>query len=160
MALASPLSVANEFIDRAGRAGVDHMKTQKLVFLTDGFYAADYSAKLVTDRPEVWPYGPVYNDLYFRLKRFRKQPITEMQRLLNGKLPERISDIDALATIDMVWDKYKACKGPKLSEITHREGSPWQVIAKRYDYEVPEGTTIPFKMMRNYFINHAEDLTP
>ncbi len=133
------------------------MKVQKLVFLTHGFYAAEHDEKLMVEDPEVWPYGPVYKTLYSVLKWHRSNQITEKETSFTNKLPPAPTG-PALDTINEVWKRYRDVSGVRLSDITHMRGTPWQQIAEKYNYEVPHGTVIPYKIIRKYFKEHAEDM--
>ena len=93
-----PLAVANEFIGLASPGGVDHMKLQKLIYLTLGHWLAEHEDSFLTEEPQVWQYGPVFGDLYQKLKNFRREPIavpvrdpssSNVPRVLPDPLPVR-----------------------------------------------------------------------
>lgn len=59
-----PLAFANEFILKAQPAGVEHMKLQKLVYYSYGWWIAYHEEPILTEPPQVWRYGPVFVSLY------------------------------------------------------------------------------------------------
>ena len=55
---------------------VGHLKLQKLLFLTAGFYAARTNgAALIPEQFGVWEFGPVVESVYHEFKKFGSQPI-------------------------------------------------------------------------------------
>src|SRR5271170_5786610 len=58
----TPLQVANTFVIRHGEQsrGLDHMKLQKLDYFVHGWWLAYHQERLLTERPQVWKYGPVF----------------------------------------------------------------------------------------------------
>jgi uncharacterized phage-associated protein len=143
-----PLAAANEFIALAPN-GVSHMKLQKLVYMAHGAWLKDHPEPFLSENPQVWQYGPVFQSLYHELKHFRSEPITEPQTHLN--FPVRIDDKSIKSIIEKVWDKYKDASGPRLSDITHLPGSPWFKIAQEHGFSVPMGTEISPALIGQYF---------
>lgn len=148
----SPLSVANEFI-LISPSGETHMKLQKLAYMAYGVWLKDHNETFVAEPPQVWQYGPVFESLYHQLKHFRAEKITQQQGMPGeGGL---ISDPDIKAVIARVWEKYKNVPAPHLSDITHAPGSPWHQIAKKNDFRVVLGETIPDDLIKKYFRESA-----
>jgi uncharacterized phage-associated protein len=77
------LELANTFIERHGAGrGIDHLKLQKLCYLTYGHWLAHHGTPLLSDAPEVWKYGPVFSKLYRAMRGFGgrriKAPIVDL----------------------------------------------------------------------------------
>jgi uncharacterized phage-associated protein len=143
-----PLAAANEFIARAGKRGLSHMKLQKLIYLSVEEWLENNEDSFLSRNPEVWQYGPVFSDLYHALKHHRSENISELQDFFD-QIP-RIDDQRVLSVIDSVWERYKATSAINLSDLTHKPGGPWHQVAKKHDFRVPFGTEIPLRTMRDY----------
>ncbi len=55
-----PLAFANAFIAKAGASGVEHMKLQKLTYISYGWWLVYHEQPIMTEGPQVWKYGPVF----------------------------------------------------------------------------------------------------
>jgi len=154
-----PLAFANEFILKSEGAGVDHMKLQKLVYCAYGWWLAAHREPIMTEGPEVWRHGPVFSSLYSALAGNGARPITTPQSAAFGKEPPRIDDGDeeACNLVDFVWHRYGAFSGFKLSEMTHKKGTPWQITAKRNNYRVPRHLKIEDDLIRGEFSQLANE---
>ncbi len=79
--LYTALAIANNFVEQFGRDdGIEHMKLQKLVYCSYGWWLAAKGLedeRLTLERPEVWRYGPVFAGLYSALRNFGRRPIRE-----------------------------------------------------------------------------------
>lgn len=158
----SPLAVANTFIERYGRecGGISHMKLQKLVFYTYGWWLAFNDEPLTTEGPQVWRYGPVFNSLYGALASFGMKPIESPRRAIPFQptpiIPEERGE--ALDLIDWVWGQYGGYSAGQLSDMTHAPGTPWQQEAAAHDYRVPRNYPISDARIKTYFQNEAARL--
>jgi len=70
--------------------------------------------------------------------------------------PEIPKESESLNVIDSVWEAYKDYSASKLSNMTHVEGTPWQVIYDQYSAKPPKGTDIPQDEIKKYFNNLLE----
>lgn len=149
----APLAIANSFIGRhADSHGIEHMKLQKLVYFTHGWWLPFSEEPLVNEKPQVWRHGPVFDSLYHVLKPFGHQPIMTQQSRYPGEVPIDIEgDNQAPAYIDFVWSRYGHLSSFALSDMTHRAGTPWSLLAKEYNYKVPLGLEIPDAYVRQEF---------
>lgn len=125
--------VANAFLYKARKTGasVTHMKLQKLVFFLHAWSLALKGGSFVGERPEAWPYGPVFDTLYHELKSFGAGEINAYLTQMNGNTGELSAQIPVLTDgefwglLDQVWDRYSHFSAPQLSSLTHEAGSPW-----------------------------------
>lgn len=161
----SPLALANEFIERAGEHGIEHMKLQKLVHITNGWWLAYRTEPLLNEQPEVWKYGPVFASLYNVLKEFGRTPILTKQKD-NPFEPEPVIEkgsedkkSDEVQLIDWIWQRYGAKSAFELSDITHQRNSPWRKVVEKLNSRVPFHTKIPDDVIREHYKGLKNELT-
>jgi uncharacterized phage-associated protein len=134
MAQYSPSLVANAFLYKAQltRAQVSHMKLQKLVFFVHAWSLAATGSSYVSERPEAWTYGPVFDSLYHELKNFGSGNINTYLTQMNPESGERqamlpvFSDNAFWELLNQVWDRYSHFSALQLSALTHEPGGPWE----------------------------------
>lgn len=138
-------AVANALLKVAEEHGarVSPLKLQKLVYITHGWNLGLAGEPLVEDElPEAWEYGPVFPSLYHEFKDLGSQGIARKATEVTvraGKL-ESIkpsipkSDEFTWALVRRVWDQYGKYGAMALSDLTHREGTPWDATRKRSAY--------------------------
>ncbi|MEM6457126.1 MAG: type II toxin-antitoxin system antitoxin SocA domain-containing protein [Acidobacteriota bacterium] len=148
--LNSANAVANYFLERAWDEGIEltPMKLLKLVYIAHGWYLAVYGGQpLLQERIQAWPYGPVIGDLYQQFKRFGNRPIDDHAYEFDGKFHERpkvaLEDSEARAVLDHVWQAYKDYSAYQLSDMTHREGTPWHRVKEAHNGALPRNAVIP-----------------
>jgi len=155
-----PIQLANTFISKYGdRAGISHMKLQKLVYFTYGWHLAFNDSPLLNEQPEVWKYGPVFRSLYHALSTKGMEPITVPHAFPweeEHSIPS--SDDLALRWVSFIWDKYGSLDALTLSDMTHSAGSPWQKEAEARNYKVPMRHKIPDAIIKEYFKGEASKL--
>jgi uncharacterized phage-associated protein len=133
-----PSLVANAFLYKARQSGVQitHMKLQKLVFFVHAWSLATTGASTVNERPEAWPYGPVFDSLYHELKTFGSRSIDAYLTQMNPQTGERqaqmpvVSDTAFWGLLEQVWERYSPLSAMQLSALTHEAGSPWEAARK------------------------------
>lgn len=104
------------------------MKLQKLMYYTCREYVHRTGESPISERFEVWRYGPVLPSVYGEFRSFGKMPITEYAKDADGK-SRKISESrnPVLARVlDDVWRRFRHYSGPQLSAMTHLEGSGWR----------------------------------
>jgi uncharacterized phage-associated protein len=145
--------VANGFLERhAHSRGIEHMKLQKLVYFTHGWWLALNQSSLLTERPQVWRHGPVFKTLYHTLKDFGHQPIPRPQLAYPAADLETIGDNNSVRSyVDFVWERYGHLSSFALSSMTHQTGTAWNRLASEYDFKVPADLEIPDDYIREEF---------
>lgn len=143
----TPLAVANRFIAvHSGCEGIEHMKLQKLVYYSYGWwltYRGLDGLRLTTEGPEIWKHGPVFSSLYAILKVFGRMPITEEQSVAPFSEPDRIErDNDVSRLVDWIWKRYGHLSSFALSAMTHQVGTSWHRTAMENNFSVPFSTKI------------------
>lgn len=118
-------AVSNEFVKLAADDdnSLTPMQALKLVYIAHGYSLGYRSTPLIKNRIEAWRYGPVIPDLYQSIKHFRSSPVEEVM-LSDGC---EISDDDK-DFLKAVYGAYGKFNGIKLSEMTHRDGTPWDQV--------------------------------
>jgi uncharacterized phage-associated protein len=163
-------AIANEFIRMAAAEGrqLTQMQLQKLAYLAHGWNLAVNGVPLVSDEMQAWDYGPVFPMLYEHAKYFGSSPIP---RPLTDKDDNRIefffadeagagpgkpyvaslSDAER-AVIDHVWRRYGTYSAFKLSDLTHKPGSPW------FETYFGHGKSAPIEndLVRKHYLELAE----
>lgn len=130
-----PTLVANAFLYKAKQEGapLTHMKLQKLVFFMHAWSLALDNHSVVSEQPEAWQYGPVFETLYHSLKGNGSAQITEYLTMLNpatGQLQALVPTLDNKrfwALLQQVWNRYGGFSAIQLSALTHEAGSPWDL---------------------------------
>lgn len=150
-----PIQIANELIRRFGPTGqIDPMKLQKLLYFANGWHLGVRGSDLLSERPQVWRYGPVFRSAYRTFSRYGRQSIVEPEPSTPfGGPPEFVQDADQMleSFLSWIWQEYGHMDGPSLSDETHKVGTPWQIIAQQSGYAVPEYTEIPRDLDWRYF---------
>lgn len=134
------MAIANEFLERARESGgLTQMQLQKLAYIAHGWNLAVNECPLISDEVRAWDFGPVFPMLYEHAKYFGSKPI---DRLITPKDdnkfaffldegPDKSSPYSAELSdaekdvIDRVWRRYGRFSAFKLSDLTHKAGTPW-----------------------------------
>ena len=145
------LDIANAFIRMGLRDGrpVDPMKVQKLVYLAHGFNLALLDKPLIRERIEAWPYGPVVPTLYYALKHYRSQSITE-----EIGTPANL-DSTTHGLLSQVWEKYGRRNAIDLSVLTHEQGYAWDIARKGCKQGSWSSPEITEDLIRDEFIRRT-----
>ena len=118
-------TVADDILKLAKRRDMvfTPMQLMKLVYIAYGWYLAIYNAKLFDDRIEAWKYGPVIPNLYHATKHFGGSIIPH-DLIANSP----VSNPDLEKFLDSIVRNYGHFSGIALSNLTHRQGTPWQQV--------------------------------
>jgi len=155
----SPLAIANTFISEFGRDnGIEHMKLQKLVYCSYGWWLAVRGLngdRLTTEGPEIWRHGPVFYSLYHVMKIYGRKPIHEAQSVGPFVQPDKIDDEDheVRSLVRWIWGRYGHLSSFALSDMTHKPGTPWYRVAQERNFRVPFNTEIPDEYIHEEFSN-------
>lgn len=136
--MAHSAEVANEFLKMPGAMGrLTQMHLQKLVYMAHGWKLALVGEPLADDAIEAWDYGPVFPELYEHTKYNGRSPVARLIApsdgnpfsffegdAAQGPYEANISELDK-RILDHVWRKYGRLSAFKLSDLTHRPGTPW-----------------------------------
>lgn len=152
------IQIANELLSSHG--DLSHMKLQKLLYFANGWWLAINGAPLMSEAPQVWRYGPVYQHLYRIFSRFghadiggpvKGNPFAEAPEVL-GNSPD---DQRVRQLLDWIWAEYGPKSAIQLSDETHAPGTPWRRIAEQHNFRVPFETEISPKDDWEFFASLA-----
>lgn len=131
-------AIANAIINKAAENNerITHMKLQKLLYYTCGYYLASTDEPLIDRTFEAWDFGPVVPSIYHEFKHLGSKPILELATDIDWE-SEKYTPV-AIPTenkrlnniLEFVWKNYGKYSGWQLSDMTHGEGSPWDVTRK------------------------------
>lgn len=147
-----PLAVANYFIEKALSDGTEltPMKLVKLTYIAHGWYLALSDGKpLISDSVQAWKYGPVVPEVYHRFKRYGSGPITSVEQRL-GATPS-VSDPKITKFLDRIWNVYGKYTGLQLSTLTHRPGTPWDIVWNQNNGKNSLDVTIPNGIIEDHY---------
>jgi uncharacterized phage-associated protein len=138
----SPITIANYFIKSKSKFGqLTPMKILKLVYLADAWYMTleEGKEKLVSEKVQAWDYGPVFPNLYRSIKTNGRIDLTEP---LSYDKEEIIKDED-VGFLERIWKMYGKYDGIRLSAMTHKKGTPWEIVyCKGCNSEIPNDLII------------------
>lgn len=144
--VAQPIKfVANNFLQRDfedGQASITPMKMQKLVYCLHGWHLAITGAPAIDGQFEVWPYGPVEEELYHLFKQYRGANIDKYANSWteNGEAPFVVnrSNTQFYDILNAVSKKYMPMSALQLSALTHQPGTPWSITKERGETLIPD----------------------
>jgi len=132
-----PDVIANALLHHARQGGASrqrmrsmtHMKLQKLIYFVYAWGLA-LGVNPLSERPQVWEYGPVFSSLFHILKTNGSRPVTGVEQVdpNTGEwcfLMPPPSDAEILNLIEMVWERYGEFSAMELSALAHEDGTPW-----------------------------------
>jgi uncharacterized phage-associated protein len=123
------VAVANYFVQKSinEQKPISPMKVQKLVYIAHGWHLAVTEEPLIDDKVGAWPFGPVIGSIYKAFSQYARRAI---DRVIDGNDLVSPSE-DTITILDTVWEKYKNFSATELSNMTHQEGSPWQITYEK-----------------------------
>lgn len=125
------------------------MALQKMLYYSDGLYAAKYKKPLFSDVCEAWALGPVYHDAYKTMKSLLldTQKDARFSIIRNNISSLSQEEMDIIKLVAMSFGKYS---GVVLSEITHEE-KPWKIARGNLEEGAWSNESISKKEMAKYF---------
>ena len=149
-------AIANYILDKADKSGpsITPMKITKLVYLAHGWFLGFHKQPLIIEDVQAWRFGPVIPPVYHAFKRFGADQIPSSGRarefdLDNGDFSKCSAEIESHAKnlIHKVVDVYGVLSAFQLSDITHREGTPWSGVY----IDGARDTVIPNLIIQNHY---------
>ena len=136
-----PVLVADYLIARSGGT-LTPLQVIKLVYIAHGYSLALLNKPLIEEAVEAWRYGPVVPSVYHSAKKYGGKPIDALlysgikandAQSLDGvkKLFDEWIPADQREILDGVFESYGDFTGLELIEMTHDEGSPWDLYYRR-----------------------------
>lgn len=120
------------------------MKLQKLLFFSYGWYAGKTGNMLFGQGFQAWPYGPVIPLVYNSYKGWGSDVIDEKGKKID------LGNENANSLVDAAVTNYGHSSDMALSDITHKQGSPWLMVwVKNSHPRIRE--TITFESIRDFY---------
>lgn len=145
-----PLAVANkilEFAQNSDGATVTPMQLIKLVYLSHGWMLGLCGKPLLNESVEAWRFGPVVRSVYNAVKDFRDKPVSyPIKPLIGAPYTDDFSQ-DELDIINQVYNIYGKWDGITLSNLTHQDGTPWDITWKHHG----KNAVISNDLIENYY---------
>lgn len=149
------------------RSAISPLKLQKLVYISHGWYLGLTGKPLISDElAEAWQYGPVFPSLYHEFKEFGRGSIN--QRATEFDLSSRNFDIVepeipdddkyTWALLNKVWAEYGKFTGGTLSDLTHRDNTPWEETWR--NSRGVKNTDIPNELIEAHYKQLAKQNRP
>ena len=160
------MAVANWFLERSWREPdqppCDQMKLYKLVFYAHGWFMGNCKSELFPEDVEAWPHGPVVRDLYLQFKDSKRAPIMNLGKRMEfneGKVEmvEPRHDGSLNDFFESVWSVYGGYTGIQLSNMTHRPGEAWTIVAEQYNYDLSAKPTITSEIIEAVFERKVQE---
>lgn len=163
----SSAAVVNWILSKAFSTNsiIDHMKLQKLVYFSHGWFLVKYNAPLIDEFIEAWRYGPVVPTVYHEYKKFGNSFIPNSKYswmpelgVNNGKtvfvykiIPPK--DTNTVTLLDDIWSKYSQFNAKTLSDMTHKNHTlnPWKHYWEMAERSNMRSMDIPNDKIREYF---------
>lgn len=102
------------------RITLGRTQVQKILFICYGLYYANNKELLFDDdKPQAWPFGPVFPRSYKRYNTYISSELTDAEK------QEFLKDKGTLFTITMLTDKLCLCSARELTEWSHQPDTPW-----------------------------------
>lgn len=131
-----PSHVANFFLKNgfSENQRICPMKLIKLVYIGYGWIQAALDEELFDEEIQAWKHGPVIPSLYHEFKIYKDTAITKLSMELddedytteiNPQIGKEQTEI--LFLLDFVWDVYKGFSAWTLRQMTHEDGTPWDI---------------------------------
>lgn len=155
------IAIANFFIKKGidTQDYVTPMKLQKLLYFSHGWYLATNDRPLLDSSVQAWEFGPVIPRVYECVKHYGNKPITDL--IISGfGVPQLDSkkDLDTIVFLELMWNTYSSFNALQLSEITHEPNSPWDDVAKKFNYKLPRNKEIEDDSIKDYFKTQRSNL--
>lgn len=157
MKLYDAVIIANRFVSYSNRDGrdVNLLSLLKLVFFSHGWHLAIRGEPLIKDMIEAAQFGPTIPSIYQAFKHNQLNPISEFGPPLDDD--EWYVDSWTEELLERIWDTYGRMHPYKLSEITRRKDSPWDITWNRLGAKHRVGMDIPDELIKNYYAEKKKE---
>jgi len=107
---------------------LNETKLHKLIYICDGFMLAG-GVNFISETAKAWNYGPVYPRVHKWLK--KAGDAFSAPKPCNDGTLEEADEINAGPLIDRVLATFGKWTATRLSDWSHRPGSPWELALGR-----------------------------
>jgi len=143
--------IADYFLNKAKseNTGIDPMKLLKLTYISQGYNLGFYDKPLFNNQIQAWKYGTVIPDLYHVIKRFGSGYVDEE---IVGLYKEEDVKGSQKELLDLIWNSYGKLTGLQLSDLTHKENTPWSL-----HYNKLHNVVIPTEDIKEHYKKLIEE---
>jgi len=127
---------------------ITNLKLQKLLYYVQGWHLGLFGKRAFDGVFFAWIHGPVNTDVYHLYKRYRWNPISDEEPLV--ELPDALSK-----HVDDVLEVYGGDTAWSLEQRTHRE-EPWLLARGNLTPDEECHTVISDESMRVFFAKQAK----
>jgi uncharacterized phage-associated protein len=155
-------ALANLLLDLGDELGLPmtHMALHKVAFYAHGWRLAQTGEPLISDEFEAWEHGPVLPTVYAAFKSAGREPVKDRALRFNPVTQERsvaravpsADDLDFLRDIVRAYGRLDALT---LSDMTHRQGGPWDRVWNAGGGRVTLGMRIKNSAIKDDFLAQA-----
>ncbi len=152
----NPLNIAKYFIylNQTDEARTILYLTHllKFIYIAHGIHLARTGEPLSNKNFEAWWYGPVIPEIFFlfrdmTFKNGRIIPIAQIEKIDSENLKKKFNPIQ-IKIMDEVYKEYKNYTSSRLSDLTHKNGTPWSEYFDRQNHSFIE---IPNDHIKAYY---------
>ena len=160
-----PNLIANYFIKKSLDTGngLTPMQLLKLVYIAHGWYLAIADKDLIDEGVQAWKYGPVIPSVYHKFKLYGN---SEINSLVSVDVPGWSDDpygegipVNNLSNIaesdkkflDKIFEVYGKYSGVQLSNLTHQEDTPWDIIWNKEGGMYDRQKLIPNDLIKEHY---------
>lgn len=152
-------AIANFFLDRGAAIGcpVTIMSLLKILYFAHAWHLAKTDQPLVGQPFEAWKHGPVSRVVYEQFKGLGSKPILDRAKIINVETatfePASYQNIDRVTAefLENIFDYYSQYHPYRLSDLTHEEGSPWEIVWTEATRKAVPGMVISNDSIRAWF---------
>lgn len=150
-------AVANLFLDWADRdsLAITNLKLQKLLFFCHADFIKERGFPLIKEEFEAWDHGPVLPTVYRSFRQNASGAITNRATSFDP-LTATATEAKLAATNEMrdwlrfSFDFYKRTGAFTLSDLSHREGGPWDRARDLFARGLNPDRRIGVELIRSY----------
>jgi uncharacterized phage-associated protein len=140
------------------------MTLLKVLYFAHGWHLAKYGQPLVAQPFEAWKHGPVNRVVYDQLKGLGKKPVCQNLKCFDAKVcgyVEARANLDGETTqfLNNIFDYYARFHAFELSDLTHEQGSPWDVVWQAAEARAVPGMFIPDSLIVEWFRGEGKRIT-
>ncbi len=111
--------------------GITHLKLQKLLYFAQGITLATLEKPLFNEKIVAWEHGPVIKEVYDVYHKYGKKELKTGSTNEKDRIVSQIeNDNDVAKTLNFVYDNFAIYTAWQLRDMTHEEGTPWDVTVK------------------------------
>ena len=121
-------------------------KVQKLLYVAYGVWLAIVSdTPLVNEKPQAWPYGPVFP----KTRKYLMANELYLMKLDDSDFNELKQDENFIGLIDFVFLHWGHLTAGQLTSWSHMDGSPWEEATMKEGFDW--GDRISDTSIKSYF---------